>query len=279
MEFVKMHGLGNDFIVVDARRLSIGPDDWESVARRACDRHFGIGADGLILVFSTDEADIRWRILNPDGSEPEMCGNGIRCFARYVFESGIVNKPQMTVETLAGIIVPEILFRDGTFWGVRVDMGKPRLQRTRIPMTGPAGMVISEQLAVGDQLLQITAVSMGNPHCLVYVDDVETAPVTELGSLLEKHPVFPQKTNVEFVQVLSPQAIKMRVWERGAGLTLACGTGACAAVVGSVLNRYTERRVTVHLPGGALEIEWDKAGERVFMTGPAVEVFRGEYSL
>ncbi|MZP29038.1 diaminopimelate epimerase [Heliobacterium undosum] len=281
MEFVKMHGLGNDFIIVNAMEPPLlDRTDWEEIAVRMCDRHYGIGGDGLILVFPSDKADIRWRILNSDGSEPEMCGNGIRCLARYVYERGIVAKRRIEVDTLAGIIIPEIITDEaGAVTGVCVDMGEPRLQRHQIPMVGPEGPAVNQELAVGDEAVRVTAVSMGNPHCLIYVNDIDQAPVTTLGPKVEVHPAFPAKTNVEFVQVVSPDEVQMRVWERGAGPTLACGTGACATVVGSVLNGYTDRKVTVHLAGGPLHIEWREENNRVYMTGPAVEVFRGDFPL
>ncbi|ABZ84680.1 diaminopimelate epimerase [Heliomicrobium modesticaldum Ice1] len=281
MEFVKMHGLGNDFIVVNAMEPPLlDREDWEEIAVRICDRHYGIGGDGLILLFPSDKADIRWRILNSDGSEPEMCGNGIRCLARYVYERGIVAKRRIEVETLAGIIVPEIITdAAGAVTGVCVDMGEPRLQRHQIPMVGPEGPAVNQELVVGDAVVRVTALSMGNPHCLIYVNDIDEAPVTTLGPKVEVHPAFPAKTNVEFVQVVAPDEVQMRVWERGAGPTLACGTGACATVVGSVLNGYTDRKVTVHLAGGPLHIEWREENNRVYMTGPAVEVFRGELPL
>ncbi|MCW2277217.1 diaminopimelate epimerase [Heliophilum fasciatum] len=281
MNFVKMHGLGNDFVLINAMsEPNCSRNDWEAVAQKICDRHYGVGADGLILILPALEPgnDIRWRIINPDGSEPEMCGNGIRCFARYVYEQGIVSTASMRVETLAGIIVPEVQVQNGEIVGVCVDMGEPRLERQQIPMAGPAGgPVVGEAVEVNGQIVHVTAVSMGNPHCLIYVDDINSAPLTELGPLMEKHPLFPQKTNVEFVQVCSPDYVEMRVWERGAGPTLACGTGACATVVGSVLNGKTSRLATVNLAGGPLTIEWRESDNHVYMTGPAVEVFTGEW--
>ncbi|MBC9783316.1 diaminopimelate epimerase [Heliobacterium chlorum] len=280
MDFVKMHGLGNDFVIVNALHSpNLERTDWEKVAVRLCDRHYGIGADGLIIIFPSEKADIRWRILNADGSEAEMCGNGIRCVARYVYERGIVPKARVEVETLAGIIVPEIIFEDGEIKGIRVDMGEPRLERSQIPMTGPQGKVIQEELTVDEETFPVTAVSMGNPHCLIFVDDIEKAPVTTVGPKVEKHSAFPQKTNVEFVQVLNHSEVNMLVWERGVGPTLACGTGACATAVGSILNGYTGREVKVHLAGGTLLIEWNEVNNRVYMTGPAVEVFQGQYPI
>ncbi|QGG47970.1 diaminopimelate epimerase [Heliorestis convoluta] len=280
MEFVKMHGLGNDFVIVDARKSPLlERTDWEDVAIKVCDRHYGVGADGLILVLPSEIAHVGWRILNPDGSEPEMCGNGIRCFARYVYERSIVTDKVIQVETLAGIIVPEIQVENDQVVGVKVDMGEPIFERSKIPMTGEGDQVVEEEIDIQGNPVKITALSMGNPHCLIYVDKVEEAPLTEWGPIVEKHPLFPKKTNVEFVEVVNKNEVRMHVWERGAGPTLACGTGACATIVGSVLHGYTDRKATVHLPGGSLAIEWDEKSNKVFMTGPAVEVFQGTYPL
>lgn len=268
-----MQGLGNDFIFIDC--LEETPEgnlsEW---ARKMCNRHFGIGADGLVLILPSETTDIRMRIFNPDGSEPEMCGNAIRCFARYVYEHGVVKKKAIRVETLAGIIVPEVSAEEGRVISVRVDMGEPLLERSRIPMTGPPGQVVNESVSVGGQNFYVTCVSMGNPHCVTFISDLKAAPLTEIGPMLETHQVFPKKTNVEFVQVLSRQEVNMRVWERGAGETLACGTGACATGVACVLNGLTDRRLTVHLAGGDLEIEW-AGNNHVYMTGPAEYVFNG----
>jgi diaminopimelate epimerase len=217
------------------------------------------------------------RIFNADGSEAQMCGNGIRCLAKYVYESGISRKPEIAVETLAGVLSLQLITANGVVEQVRVDMGMPRLRRQDIPMRGAGDRVLGEQLTAGDREFAVTCVSMGNPHCVIYVDDVAQFPVTHYGPLLERHAQFPQRTNVEWVERLNRREIRQRTWERGSGETLACGTGACAATVASVLNGKTDRTVTVHLLGGDLEIEW-AADEHVYMTGPAVEVFRGDWS-
>lgn len=276
MRFTKMHGLGNDFIIINALN---GADiaDKAALARETCDRRFGIGADGLVLILPSASGDVRMRIFNSDGSEPEMCGNAIRCVAKYLYDRRLIEKAVIQVETLAGIIIPEVLAGpDGKVRGVRVDMGEPRLERAEIPMNGAPGRVILEPLDVGSTVLQVTAVSMGNPHCVVFVPDLEQVDFETMGPLIEKHPVFPARTNVEFVSVVDPGRVKVKVWERGAGPTLACGTGACAVTVAGVLAGYTERRVSVGLPGGTLDIEWADNG-RVYMAGPAEEVFEGEY--
>jgi diaminopimelate epimerase len=272
-----MHGIGNDFVVVDAMREVWPEERLPDVARRACDRHFGIGSDGLILVLPSRVADFRMRMFNPDGSEAEMCGNGIRCFAKYVFDRGLTPNREIQVETLAGLMQPKLLLRSGRVEKVRVDMGEPRLLRRDIPMRGEPtqSRVIREKLRVGGEKYEFTAVSMGNPHCVLFVHNVEQVDVLDLGPRIEHHHLFPARTNVEFVQVLNNGELRMRVWERGAGQTIACGTGACAATVAAALNELTSRRVVVHLDGGDLEIEW-QGNNHVFMTGPAEEVFVGE---
>ena len=277
MKFTKWQGTGNDFVIVNGFEETIV--DYSAKAIELCDRHFGIGADGLILVLPSAIADFRMRIFNSDGGEAEMCGNGIRCFARYVYENGLLDKTELSVETLAGIIRPKLLPADGKETLVCVDMGEPRLNRGEIPMTGePAGRVIDVPLVVGGADYRITCVSMGNPHCVIFTDAVEELDLPILGRPIEGHPWFPRKTNVEFVKVLDRQNLRMRVWERGAGVTLACGTGTCATVVAAVLNGKTDRKVRVRLDGGELLVEW-RDDNHVYMTGPAVEVFRGEYLL
>lgn len=278
MFFTKVHGLGNDFILINAGTGEGFPDDYSSLAIEMCDRKFGIGADGLVLLLDSCVADVRMRIINSDGSEPEMCGNAIRCVAKYLYEHNVVRKDEIKVETLAGIIIPQIIHKHGKVEMVRVDMGLPRLEREEIPMVGPVGQVIGEDFEVNGQRFAVTAVSMGNPHCVIFVPDVSAVPLAEIGPRIETHPAFPRKTNVEFVQVVSPTEVRMIVWERGAGPTMACGTGACAVAVAGVLNGLTEKSVTVHLPGGPLHIEWAESG-KIYMTGPAVEVFSGEYTV
>lgn len=273
MHFVKMQGLGNDFIIVEASSWEEA-NKYQGWAKTLCDRNFGIGADGLIIIGKDSDMDIFMRIFNSDGSEPEMCGNGIRCVARYAYEHKMINKTSISVKTLAGPRYPEIILQDGHLQAVRVDMGEPILKRDLIPMNG-IGSNIEVPLQAAGQDFLITGVSMGNPHCIIFVDDMKSVPISLWGPYIEKHELFPAKTNVEFVQVLGINEIVMRVWERGAGITLACGTGACASLVAAVLNKKTERKATIHLLGGDLEVEWSAENNHVYMTGPAVEVFRG----
>ncbi|MTI84610.1 MAG: diaminopimelate epimerase [Firmicutes bacterium] len=277
MHFTKVHGLGNDFVMVDAESEEL-PGNLSKLAQAVCDRHFGIGADGLVLIWPTDEADIRMQILNSDGSEAEMCGNAIRCVSKYIYEKGIIKKEQIKVETKAGIMVPEVSVQNGVVAAVKVDMGEPKLDRKEIPMLGSAGMVIGENLKVGEHNFKVTAVSMGNPHVVIFVVDVDEVPISHWGPRIENHNIFPNKTNVEFVQVLNRSEVRMQVWERGAGPTMACGTGACATAVAAHLNGFTEKQVSVHLASGSLDIEWSE-NNHVYMTGPAEEIFSGDYPL
>ncbi len=277
IEFSKYQGLGNDFILIDNRHTAqpiITPEQ----AIKMCDRHFGIGADGVIFALPGKEgSEYTMRIYNSDGSEPEMCGNGIRCLAKFIADlegNSEVNK-SYRIDTLAGIIIPK-LESNGD---VTVDMGKPQLVAAAIPTTlnSQEGKVIAQPLEVGNDTWSVTAVSMGNPHCITFVADSEAIDLEKIGPLFEHHPAFPQRTNTEFIEIIRPDYIKMRVWERGAGITLACGTGACASVVAGVLNEKCDRNCTVELPGGCLQIEWSSVDDKVYMTGPAVEVFRGKY--
>lgn len=271
--FVKMHGLGNDFVVIDCRSHPL--EDPHRAARFLCDRRFGVGADQLLLVENSPvaAADFRMVIFNADGSEVEMCGNGIRCFARFLRDHGMTEQKRIPVHTDAGIIIPTLL-EDGQ---VCVDMGEPNLNATAIP-TDFFGRVMDTPLEVLDRTLRVTCVSMGNPHSVTYVDDVDAFPVAKYGPSIENHPIFPKRINAEFVEVLDRENLKMRVWERGSGETMACGTGACAVLVASVLNRKSSRSAQVHLKGGTLAIEWAH-DNHVYMTGPAVEVFQGEIEL
>jgi diaminopimelate epimerase len=281
INFVKMQGLGNDFILIDCLNKLLDDKSFLSnFAKKLCNRNFGIGADGLILIFPSSKADLRMRFFNFDGSEAEMCGNGIRCFAKYVYENKIVTKSKFTVETLAGIIIPELIMVNKKISGIKVDMGIPKLRRREIPMLGEdSPTVIDETLKVNpEQIFKITCVSMGNPHCIIFTDDVKSIAVSEIGPQIEKHPLFPQKTNVEFIQVLNRKEVNLRVWERGVGETLACGTGACASLVASILNKKTDRQTLIHLPGGDLDIHWADDGH-VYMTGPAEVVFKGEVEI
>jgi diaminopimelate epimerase len=277
MNFVKMHGLGNDFIIVEMNSWQEA-DVLQPYAQTWCDRNFGIGADGLIIIGKDPEMDVFMRIFNSDGSEPEMCGNGIRCVARYVFEHKLVDKTNFVVRTLAGPINPAVKAEDGKVISITVDMGKPVLDRALIPMTG-SGSNIRVKSSTSHGEIELTAVSMGNPHCVIFVDDVNEVPVGLWGPELETSELFPAKTNVEFAQVLSRSEMKMRVWERGAGITLACGTGACATLVAGVLNGFTDRSAIVHLLGGDLSIEWREQDNHIYMTGPAVEVFNGNIEI
>jgi diaminopimelate epimerase len=276
MKFVKMHGAGNDYVYVDGFQESI--NDPAALAIAVSNRNFGIGSDGLILILPSTQADVKMRMFNSDGSEAEMCGNGVRCVAKYAYDHGLVRKETLTVETGAGVLTLQLYPNAaGRVDKVRVNMGRPRLTREEIPLIGdPATQVVNEPLTILDQTFAITCVSMGNPHCVIFVDDVENFPVEKYGSLIEQHPLFPRRTNVEFVEVRSRSEVRQRTWERGAGETLACGTGASAVTVAGVLTGRTGRVIKNILSGGELELEWSETGE-VFMTGPAVEVFSGEY--
>ncbi|MCC3372994.1 diaminopimelate epimerase [Cohnella sp. REN36] len=274
MEFTKMHGLGNDFIVVYGEQAL--PADASSLAVRLCNRFFGIGADGLVYILPSDKADFMMRIMNSDGSEAEQCGNAIRCVAKYVNDNGLANRTEITIETLgAGVQPVQLEVVDGKARRVRVDMGKPILNGLDVPTTIDADPVVGATATVDGRDFTFTAVSMGNPHAVIYVDDAVHFDLAKWGPKLETHPLFPRKINVEFATVNSREQVDMRVWERGAGPTLACGTGACATLVSSVLNGLTDRRATISLTGGDLYIEWDEETGRVYMTGPAETVYTG----
>lgn len=286
IEFTKYHGLGNDFILID-NRASAEPCLTPEQAVKWCDRHFGIGADGVIFALpGQDGNDYTMRIFNSDGSEPEMCGNGIRCLAKFLvdLEATDANTSATSllprsykIHTLAGVITPKI----EASGQVTVDMGQPRLLAAEIPTALAAAdqKVIAQPLEVAGQTWDVTCVSMGNPHCITFVADVAAIALETIGPKFEHHSVFPQRTNTEFIEVVRPDYLKMRVWERGAGITLACGTGACASLVAGVLNGKCDRRATVELPGGPLEIEWSEVDQRVYMTGPAERVFIGQASI
>lgn len=274
MKFVKMQGAGNDYIYVDCTEDEL--ENPNEIARRVSDRHFGVGADGLILVCRSQVADFKMRVFNTDGSEAQMCGNGIRCFAKYVHDRGLTRKETLRIETLAGIVKPDLVIENGRVVRVRVNMGRPRLQRSEIPMTGGKGRVIDEPIEVGGRVVNITAVSMGNPHVVTFVEDVAEAPVAELGPMIENHPAFPERTNVHFVQVVSPREARQRTWERGSGETLACGTGASASLVAGCLNEKLQAEAAVHVLGGVLEVVWSD-DDNVYLTGPAETVFEGEW--
>jgi diaminopimelate epimerase len=276
-----MHGLGNDYLVLDGMKGGLPTEEkLPAVARALSDRHFGIGSDGLILVEPSRVADFKMRIFNSDGSEAEMCGNGVRLFAKYVYERGYTRQKDLEIETLAGIIRPRLRLQGSTVTSIRVDMGEPRLRRSEIPMKGPeAERVVAERIRVLGQRFEVTAISMGNPHCVLFVADVEKAKVHEIGPALEHHDLFPRRINVEFAQIVGEGEIKMRVWERGAGETLACGTGASAVLVAAVLNGLSPRKAVLHLRGGDLKVSWNQEDNHVFIDGPAAEVCTGETRL
>ncbi len=274
MRFTKMQGIGNDYVYVNC--LDEAVDDPSSMAKLVSDRHFGIGSDGLILIRSSSQADFFMEMFNADGSRSEMCGNGIRCVGKYVYDHGLTAKTRIDVNTLAGVKHLELHVEEGSVASVTVDMGAPELDPELIPVVAGRTPVVGEPIEVDGRTFAMTCVSMGNPHAVVFVDDTAGFPVNEVGRPFEYHPAFPRRVNAEFVQVLNRREANMRVWERGAGETLACGTGACASVVACVLNGLTDDEVTVHLLGGDLVVRWDRAANRVFMTGPAVTVFEGE---
>lgn len=274
LSFSKMQGLGNDFVVLDAQKLS-QQQSISELATTLCDRHFGIGADGLILYWPSQVADARMQIMNADGSEAEMCGNGLRCFAQYL-QAEHQMQENLRIETGAGILETQIL-ADGQ---VQVQMGHPILDAEKIPTQGFAkSPVVSQAIHVGEQSFPITAVSMGNPHCVIRIPDLEQADWQYWGKVLEKHPAFPAKTNVEFVQEIDQSSARVAVWERGVGPTLACGTGACAVLVAGVLGGWLDNRATIHLPGGPLEVAWPEQTGPVWLSGPAKLVFKGFYHL
>ena len=272
MDFTKMQGCGNDFVLIDGFKNK--HDISAPLVKSICHRRFGVGADGLIVALPSEKADLRMQFFNPDGSEAEMCGNGIRCFARFVKKRNITDKDALSVETLAGIIKTEI-----TGENVRVDMGEPRLDGARIPVNVPKSTVINQDIWVEQKHFRMTCVSMGNPHCVIFVPEITDELVLQWGPQIEKHGMFPKKTNVEFVEVINSKELKMRVWERGAGETLACGTGACATAIAASLIKAADRSSTVHLLGGDLHIEWSEQNNRVYMTGPAQFVFEGNWPL
>jgi diaminopimelate epimerase len=276
MRFTKMHGIGNDYVYVSLFDQE-PPRDPAALARTVSDRHFGIGSDGLILIDPSRRADARMRMFNADGSEGEMCGNGVRCVAKYVHDHGIAPKRQVTIETGRGVLTLDLEIEDGQARRVRVDMGPPILRSVEIPTTLPGDPPIDVPVLISGAELRLTAVSMGNPHAVAYVPDVEAFPIEMVGPLVEHLPEFPRRVNAHFVEVLGPNEVRMRTWERGSGITLACGTGACAVCVAGVLTGRTGRRLLAHLPGGDLELEWPGDESSVFMTGPATEVFSGEW--
>lgn len=274
LKFTKMHGLGNDFIIIDDREKKFDFKKAPDLAKEVCQRNFGVGADGLVFLRSSQKADFAMRIFNSDGSEAEMCGNAIRCLAKYVFDKSITASEALSIETLNDVRFIRMKTEQGKASFIQVDMGEPILDSIHIPVTGDSRRVLAEKITVSGQVYEFTAVSMGNPHCIIFVTKDPEEDLTRVGALLERHPFFPEKTNVEFVQIINREEVRVWVFERGVGPTLACGTGACATVVAAVLNGLTDRKVKVNLPGGSLEIIWSEDG-RVFMEGPAEFVFSG----
>jgi diaminopimelate epimerase len=276
MRFIKMHGAGNDYLYVDCFREPF-PEAPDQLARHMADRHFGVGGDGLILICPSEVADAKMRMFNADGSEAEMCGNGIRCLAKYVYDHGICRRETLRIETLRGVLELKLLLNQNQVDRVQVDMGEPLLEARQIPTTLPGDRVVDVPLVIDGKSLRVTCVSLGNPHCVAYVDRLTDEWVLDMGPKLETDARFPNRTNVEFVEVMSRGEVRQRTWERGSGETLACGTGAGAVCVAGVLTNRTDRKLLVHLQGGDLELEWNSRDQHVYLTGPAVEVFAGEW--
>lgn len=275
MRFTKMHGCGNDYVYVDCFRESVA--DPAGLARAVADRHRGVGSDGLILIAPADGADVRMRMFNADGSESSMCGNGIRCVAKYAWDHALARANPMRVQTLAGVKTIQLTLENGLVVLATVDMGEPILEPANIPVIAPGGRAVDLPLVVDGRAMAMTCVSMGNPHAVIYVDDVAGVPLETLGPRVERHEAFPQRVNAHWVQVHSPGEVTMRTWERGSGVTQACGTGASAVCVAGVLTGRSARKILAHLPGGDLELEWRETDGRVYMTGPATEVFQGDW--
>lgn len=274
MKFTKMHGCGNDYVYVNCFKEKVA--DPSTLAIKVSDRHFGIGSDGLILILPSDVADFRMGMYNADGSEGEMCGNGVRCIAKYVYDYGLTHKTQISIETKGGIKYLDLHVEDGKVATVKVDMGEPVLQTKDIPVTWNKEKMIGEKVTIGGKEYEMTCVSMGNPHAVVWVPDTKSLDLEKIGPLFENHEMFPERVNTEFVQILNEKEVNMRVWERGSGETLACGTGACATAMACIFNHKTEDEITIHLIGGDLKIRYDSVTNHVFMTGPATTVFDGE---
>lgn len=277
MKFTKMEGLGNDYVYVNCFRETV--DNPSEVAKKVSDRHFGIGSDGLILIKPSEVADFRMDMYNADGSQAEMCGNGIRCVAKYVYDYGLTDKTSISIETLAGIKYLDLQVTDGKVSLTTVNMGSPELIPDKIPVISDSKRVVDEPIEVDGTTYKMTCVSMGNPHCIVFVEDTASFPLETVGPLFENHERFPKRVNTEFIQLLDRKTVNMRVWERGSGETLACGTGACASAVACILNGLTEDEITLHLLGGDLIVRWDQQDNLVYMTGPARVVFNGEIVL
>ena len=277
MKFTKMQGLGNDYVYVNCFQEKI--ENPSEVAKYVSDRHFGIGSDGLIMINPSKMADFEMEMYNADGSRGEMCGNGIRCVAKYVYDYGLTDKTSISVETLGGIKYLDLTVKDGKVALVKVDMGRPELKPENIPIIAEGDRVVNEPIVVDQMEYRMTGVSMGNPHAVVYMDDVKGLDIEKIGPKFENHERFPKRINTEFARVIDRQTVEMRVWERGSGETLAYGTGACAVAVSSILNGLTDHKVTIQLLGGDLQIKWDQEADKVYMTGPAATVFDGEIDI
>ena len=275
MKFTKMHGIGNDYVYMDCTRERL--ENPGEIARLVSDRHKGIGSDGLILIQSSDEADFEMAMYNADGSYGKMCGNGIRCVAKYVYDNGLTDKTEISVISGGAVKYLKLTVENGKVKKVRVNMGEPILKPSEIPVVGEGEKLVAVPIVVDNQVYEMTCVSMGNPHAVVFMDGVDDLKIEEIGPKFEQHERFPDRVNTEFVERMDRKNLKMRVWERGSGETMACGTGACATAVAAILNGYAERDVTVHLLGGDLEISWDETDNCVYMTGPAATVFTGEF--
>jgi len=278
IHFFKFHGIGNDYIIINLAENKINNISWEfksNLAKKLCKRHYSIGADGILFAIPPELDDYHYKmeIFNPDGSEAEMCGNGIRMFAKYLYTKNLVKSLKQKILTKAGLVLPEIIIENNNINGIKVNMGIPKLLRSEIPMIGPEGRVINEDLIINGEKFKITCVNMGNPHCVIFIEDIENLDIN-IGKKIEYHEVFPNRINVEFVNIINRNEIRVKVWERGVGKTLACGTGACASVVAGVLNSKINRNVLVHLDGGDLKIHWADTDE-VFMIGSAEEIFEG----
>lgn len=277
MKFTKMHGIGNDYVYVNCFEEEV--KNPEAMAKMVSDRHFGIGSDGLILIKPSQKADFQMDMYNADGTQSAMCGNGIRCVAKYVYDYGLTDKTRISVDTKSGVKYLDLTVEDGKAVLIKVNMGAAQLSASQIPILSEKEQVINEPIEVNGKEYHMTGVSMGNPHAVVYMDDVKGLDIEKIGPGFEHHPCFPERVNAEFVRVIDEQTVEMRVWERGSGETLACGTGACAVAVASILNGYTKDEVTVRLSGGDLYIQWDRENNLVYMTGPAAVVFDGEIEL
>lgn len=276
MKFTKMHGCGNDYIYVNGFEEKIAQEKKPEMVRRFSDRHFGIGGDGVIFINPSSEADFEMEMYNADGSRAEMCGNGIRCVGKYVYDRGLTNQTDISVVSFGKVKYLKLTVENGKVSTVRVNMGMPQLSASEIPVISENSQVIDEDIEVNGEIYKMTCVSMGNPHAVIFVEDVSGLALEKIGPLFENHERFPKRVNTEFVQVIDRERVKMRVWERGTGETLACGTGCCATAAACVLNGLTKERITVEVPGGELVIEWDREKNLIFMTGPAETVFDGE---